>query len=317
MLLACSLPDSDASLPVDFEDLSALAEQLSRRRSRLLTTDEESPAARLGVAPKRLLVAIKAALILSHWTQTGDERLVAQQLCCYVSEVVRLRESAIRMLTVMKDLLRVMSADDPGYALHAEGLSAKVARVELMISGGVDEDAATLTLVPGIGKTWARRLVGANLRHIEDLAQAEVSDIVALGGVSTARATAWIEAASRLLDSDEVWAPADSADLVTVAHAVEPIGFDVYRLRRSWSLQVTPMAEQDTFAINGGTEPHVVRMMSAKWACDCADHAKGHTCKHVFAVRRHHRDDDVLHADAVLGIGTRPSQVDLRNWWAQ
>jgi helicase len=316
MLLACCLPDSDASLSVDFEELPTLTEQLSQRRSRLLTGDDP-PAARLGVAPKRLLVAVKAAMILTVWTATSDEQLVAQRLCCYASEVGRLRESAARMLTVMQDVLRVMCSEDPTIALHGKGLAAKAARVQLMIAAGVDEDAATLTLVPGIGKTWARRLVEANHQHIEDLAQADAADIVALGGVSPSRATAWIEAASRLLDSDEVWAPADIADYVDVAPTVEPLGFDIYRLRRSWSLQVAPLPEGTAFAITGGTEPHVVRLLSDRWACDCADHAKGHTCKHVIAVRRHRRDDDVLLADVILGSGAKTSLVDLRSWWAQ
>lgn len=316
MLVACCLPDSDASIPVDFEELSTLTEHLSQRRSQLLNGDAP-PIAKLDVAPKRLLAAVKSALILSRWTQTGDERTTAQQLSCYVSEVSRLRESATRLLTVMQEVLKVACENDPSNALHAKSAAAKAARVQLMIAAGVDEDAATLTLVPGIGKTWARRLVGAGLPHIEDLAQADVSDIVTLGGVSESRAQTWIEAASRLLDSDDIWTPADIAGQVNATHVVEPLGFDVYRLRRSWSLQVAPLHGDGTFAITGGTEPHVVQSASTGWSCDCADHAKGQTCKHVIAVRRHQGDDDVLHADALLGIGTPSSVIDLRKWWAQ
>jgi helicase len=317
MLLACSLPDSDASVPVDFEELSTLTEHLAQQRSHLLASGDVCPTARLGVDRKRLLVAAKAALILSAWTETGDEQLVAQRLGCYVSEVVRLRESAVRLLTVMQDVLRFMCVDDPDCALQAKILAAKVARVQLMVTAGVDQDAATLMLVPGIGKTWARRLVAANLRHIEDLAQADAEDVVALGGVSRLRAAAWIDAASKLLDSDAISAPADTADHISVAHGVEPIGFDIYRLRRSWSLQITPMPDDAAFAITGGTEPHVVRRLSAGWACDCADHGNGHICKHVIAVRRYCRDEEVLRADALLGVESQSSQVDLRTWWAR
>lgn len=316
MLIACCLPDSDASVQVDYEELSTLTQHLSQRRSQLLT-GEHPPAARLDVAPKRLLAAVKSALILSLWSKTGDERLVAQQLSCYASEVSRLRESAIRLLTVMQDVLRVPCENDPSHALHAKGAAAKAARVQLMIAAGVDEDAATLTLVPGVGKTWARRLAEAGLPHIEDLAQADTTDIVKIGGVSASRAQDWIDAASKLLDSDDIWSPADVAGQVNATEIVEPLGFDVYRLRRSWSLSVSPLASDSAFAITGGTEPHVVRRLNAGWSCDCADHAKGQTCKHLIAVRRHHRDDEVLRADSLLGIESRSSVVDLRKWWAQ
>ncbi len=316
MLIACCLPDSDASIPVDFEELSTLTQQLSQRRSQLLTADE-SPTARLDVAPKRLLAAIKSALILSLWTQTGDEQLVAQQLSCYTSEVGRLRESAIRLLTVMQDVLRVPCENDPSQALHAKGAAAKAARVQLMIAAGVDEDAVTLTLVPGIGKTWARRLAEAGIHHIEDLAQADMADIVKTGGVSASRAQEWIAAASNLLDSDDIWSPSDVAGHVIATHVVEPLGFDVYRLRRSWSLQVSPLPRDSAFAITGGTEPHVVRLLGAGWSCDCADQAKGQTCKHEIAVRRHQGDADVRRADSLLGIESQSSGVDLRKWWAQ
>jgi helicase len=314
--VACCLPDSDASIPVDFEELSVLSEHLSLRRSQLLT-GEQSLAVRLDVAPKRLLAAVKSALILSLWTQTGDEQIVARQLSCYVSEVNRLRDSAIRLLTVMQDVLKVPCDNDLAQAMHAKGAAAKAARVQLMIAGGVDEDAATLTLVPGIGKAWARRLVEAGLAHIEDLAQAHETDIVALGGVSATRAQSWIESASQLLGSDEIWSPADIADHVKATQVVEPLGLDVYRLRRSWSLRVSQLPQGDEFAITGGTEPHVVHVLSAGSTCDCRDHAKGNACKHLLAVRRHCGDANVLRADRLLGLGSQSSVVDLRKWWAQ
>jgi helicase len=251
------------------------------------------------------------------WTQTGDEHEVARQLSCYVSEVSRLRDSSIRLLTVIQDLLKVPCDNDPSQAIHAKAAAAKAARVQLMIAGGVDQDAATLTLVPGIGKTWARRLVEAGLAHIEDLAQADEADIVALGGVSAKRAQSWIESASQLLGSDQIWSPVDIAEHVKATQVVEPLGFDVYRLRRSWSLHVSQLPQGDAFAITGGTEPHVVRVLSAGSCCDCADHAKGHTCKHLLAVRRHRGDADVLRVDRLLGLGSQSPGVDLRQWWAQ
>jgi len=93
------------------------------------------------------------------------------------------------------------------------------------------------------------------------------------------------------------------------------VGFDLYRLRRSWSLQVSRLPEGDAYAINGGTEPHLVRFLDARWSCDCADHAKGRTCKHLIRRSRHQGDDEVLRADADLSLRPQTSPIDLRTWW--
>ena len=52
--------------------------------------------------------------------------------------------------------------------------------------------------------------------------------------------------------------------------------------------------------------------------CECEDfQLRQQACKHVIAVRRHCRDDEVLRADALLGNRAKSSLIDLRNWWVQ
>lgn len=317
LLLCCCLPDSDQVLTVDFEELESLGEQLARRRSHLLSGDIRAMLGPLQLAPKRMLAGVKGSLVLLAWTDSGDAQHVAQALCCYPSEVMRLKDMTLRLLSALRAILKLPQDDGGLTAIRAQGLDQKVARLELMVAAGLDEEAATLTLVSGIGKKWARRLKEAGVGDIEALAQADVSTLLGLGSLSPRRAVQWIEVATTLLSSDALWAPLDVASRVGVQHTPIPLGIDVYRLKRSWQLEAFAMSQPDTFAVRGGADPHRVQRTAAAWCCDCLDYGKGHECKHILATKRLLRDPVVLQADQALQAQPKDERIDLQAWWAK
>jgi helicase len=317
LLVCCAMPDCDPVVTVDFEDLSDLGDRLSRRRSHLLCIDNEGVAQQLEVSPKRLLSSVKGALIMLAWAEAGDAEVVADQLSCYPNEVTRLRESTLRLLSGLRGLLKETRSDDSHSGRDSSYLDKKIARLELMIVAGLDEDAATLTLVPGIGKTWARRLVQNDILDIEMLAQAEVDQLLSMGSLSARRAEVWIAKASELLSSDDLLDATDSGATVRVQATQIELPVDVYRLKRSWQLRVDAAEEPETFRVTGGSDPHVVRGMSGAWTCDCADRAKGHECKHLIAVRRWKGDAVIQSVDNALLHVAPGTEINLQSWWSR
>ena len=67
--------------------------------------------------------------------------------------------------------------------------------------------------------------------------------------------------------------------------------------------------------MTGGLEPHRVTRHNEGLKCDCADFAKGHTCKHILAVRLHCKDADL--AQLIERVSTQRStgQIDLLQLW--
>src|SRR5262249_49673066 len=101
LLVAASSDDCEPVLTVDFEELDDLASQLARERSFLLRRPQSEIVKLLGVDGKRLLVALKMALVARAWTRLGDLHVVTERHDCYVFEVERLRQSLERLLSIM------------------------------------------------------------------------------------------------------------------------------------------------------------------------------------------------------------------------
>ena len=317
LVACCSLPDCDPVVTVDFEDLDDIGTRLASRRSHLLSSETDDAADVLEISSKRLLSSVKGALILLTWTELGDAQLVAEQLTCYTSEVTRLRDSVLRLLSGLRAVHKDTAADPSSAGFDLSNLDKKLARLELMLAAGLDEDAATLTLVPGIGKVWARRLVEHGIHDIEMLAQATETQLTEIGQLSLRRATEWIAEASQRLSSDDMWITTDIGAQVKVLTEQVELTVDVYRLKRSWQLRVEQDPEPRTFRVTGGTDPHLVTGIPGTWSCDCVDRAKGHECKHLIAVRRWHGDPLIQSVDEALLQGSRGAEINLRAWWAR
>ena len=316
LLLCCSLPDCDPVVTVDFEELTALGEKLTLCRSHLLGNEAQDAAEGLEISPKRLLSAVKGALILLAWTESDDAERVADEMTCYENEVTRLRDSTLRLLSAMRVVLKEPLDDDSTIGPDRAYLDKKISRLELMVSAGLNEDAATLTLVPGIGKTWARRLVDNGIHDIEMLAQSSEDQLTDIGQLSENRASEWISKASQILSTDDMWLTTDVGANVRVGSSIVDLPVDVYRLKRSWQLRVEPSRDPEVFRVTGGSDPHLVKGLVGSWSCDCADRAKGHECKHLIAVRRWNGDPVIQDVDKVLLQNSNGSEINLHSWWA-
>ncbi|MEZ5325778.1 MAG: helicase-related protein [Verrucomicrobiales bacterium] len=294
VVLAATI-DCEPVLAVDFEELDTLAEELARQPSRLFENVSYALSV-LPVAGKRLLSAFKASIVLLRWIDLGDLDMVAEEDGCYPFEISRLIDSMDRLLIAGASIRRLMDqpiADDqsddsePGEPEPIEKSPALV-RIELlrqMLLTGLEQRSASLTLIGGIGTVWAKKLVEHGITDIERLAQCPLHQLSSISGLSEKRAESWItgaeEAATRM--PDEVRAPRVRTLPVDAGIAVDP-----YRFRRALELTVES-AGRNVWHVSGGLEPHIVsqtdQQSDQQLICNCADHAKGHTCKHILAVR--------------------------------
>lgn len=315
LLVAASCPDCEALLPVDYEELAALSEQLARERSHLLMGRRAALAATLGVGGKRLLSALKTSLAVREWTRTGDAERVAAALACYPFEVHRLVETMDRLLAGMLAVLeRQEEAERRPPGADEVTVRERLAALRQMVLAGLDEETVTLALVPGIGPKLARRLRSVGVEDIEALAQADVEDLGSVRGVSRARAARWIDAANRLLSRRSAYCYREEGPRAAVRHRGVPAALDPYRLRRALELKVTD-AEGGTFRVTGGLEPHLVQLCQGHCHCDCPDFEGGMVCKHILAVRLHSGDQALSRHARELQAGGEGQGLDLFDLW--
>lgn len=288
LLTASASDDAEPVLPADFEELDDLAGRVGQEPSALLGRTRGELAELLGIDGKRLLAAVKMAVVARAWTRSGDVEAVAGDHGCYPFEVERLCDCLARLLLAMGALA-------PGSEQAEVPLRERIVVLRQMVLQGLDEEAATLTLIEGIGGTMAARLKRAGIGDVEALAQAEVADLAGVPGLSAGRAAKWIDRATQVVRScsayryRELRGPARS----TSVPPGWPGEVDPYRLRRALDLRI---AGQDggTYRVVGGLEPHLVRTHAARLVCDCPDAGQGHLCKHVLAVRLHRQDRELL-----------------------
>jgi len=325
LVIACGGPDVEPLPTVDFDELADLAARARQEPSRLLAT----PWARLrqlgGLDARRLPAALKAALALRGLTRGLGPAAAAAELNLYDSELERLREEACRRLAAIVDLLGAGVEAQAEPSVRDPEMIDPLRRAEAvlhMVAAGLDEQAATLTLVSGIGPAWARRLLSAGLRDIEDLAAADPAALAELPGLSPRRAGEWVEAAARLLPEASAYYFRDEAPAAVVTAQAWPEGIDPYRLGRALELVVEPAAWG--YMVSGGSEPHRVLRVPAGFRCDCPDTAA--ICKHVLAIRLAEGDVAALTAARrltpeqgggldlfALWLGARQARADARS----
>jgi len=321
LLLACaSAPDCEPVLPVDFEDLENLAEELARQTSRLLADSSHN---NLSIGGKRLLSALKTCIVLWRWTVLGDEEAVAEEDGIYPFEIYRLIETMDRLLlasaSIQKLIDQPIAPENPNEVSGEKVTitkSAALLRIELLrqkVLNGIEGPAASLTLVDGIGSTWARKLSSSSISDLTALAQASVDQLTALSGLSAKRAARWISdaTAANLLVPPPVDAPR-----VPTFPPDHDMPVDPYRLRRALDLKVNGDGK-NRWSVSGGSEPRLVTLDNEKFSCSCPDHAKGRECKHRIAVRLHRKDPTICKLAVLHRFGTNPSSpyLDLFQLW--
>lgn len=310
MLLAATSEDCEPSLTVDFEELENLADALSRRRSSICAPNVYAP---LGIDGRPLLSALKTAAVIMDWTSRGDADAVAVDWNCYPFEIMRLCESLDRLLMAVASVQRLL---DPDPEEGEEKIkSPTLLRAELlrqMVINGLEPEAASLTLIEGIGAKWARKLLETGIRSLDDLASARTSRLVDLGKITAKRAEKWIRAA-RIADK-AVGGDSYTGKPIPIYPSCEDLGVDPYRLRRAMELTVRQLAPTE-WQVTGGLEPHRVHESPQGLACDCPDCAKGNTCKHILAIRRNLNDEQVCRAmERIENVGDH-DVLDLTKLW--
>jgi helicase len=319
LLLACaSAPDCEPVLPVDFEDLEDLAEDLARQSSHLLVDPGHTD---LSVGGKRLLSALKTCIVLWRWTVLGDEEMVAEEDGIYPFEILRLIESMDRLLlattSIQKLIDHPVAPETEEYGEKEKPVkSAALLRIELLrqkILNGIEGPAASLTLVDGIGSSWARKLSTNGIPDLATLAQSTPEKLTALSGLSAKRAVKWItDAAAAGLQVP----PLVNAPRIPTIPPDSDMPVDPYRLRRALDLQVKGDGK-NRWSVTGGSEPRLVQLESESFTCSCPDHAKGRECKHRIAVRLHRKDPEICRLVALSKLGAKPSApyLDLFQLW--
>jgi helicase len=311
LLVAASSDDCEPVLPVDFEELDQLADRLAHEVSFVLSLPRRDVVGLLEVGGRRLLAAIKTALVARDWTRSGDARQVADRHGCYPFEVLRLRECLLRLLLAFAAVADAEeTALDPSDVPVRERLEA----LRRMIAGGLDEEAASLTVVPGVGATTAARLREAGIPDVEALAQADPGDLSGVRGVSAARAARWVAAAEHLVQTRSAFRYRETGPRACPRPPGWPADVDPYRLRRSLELVVRG-AGGGVFLVTGGLEPHRVCLRAGRLLCDCRDAAAGQVCKHALAVRLHCGDRTLREVAGRLGRADEDPRLDLFGLW--
>jgi helicase len=314
LIIAASSEDCEPVMPVDFEELDALADALSKESTRLLARTRQALVSLLGIDRRRLLSALKTAWLMRTWTRSGDADQVAAQCDCYAFEVLRLRESLERLLLAMAQVVApdqdAPTTPDPG---DEPDLRERVQALQQMVSAGLDEFAITLTCVPGVGPTMARRLVHAGISDIEALALAMPEDLLDVPGLSAARAAQWIAQVADEVHTRSAWRYRETGGRAVVSASGWPAGIDPYRLRRALDLTVVGHGG-NRYRVTGGLEPHLVGPTADGLVCDCVDAGRGHLCKHILSVRLH-RGDPALQALAGVLPDATSAQLNVFDLW--
>ena len=185
-----------------------------------------------------------------------------------------------------------------------------------MVDGGLDEYAATLTMIKGVGPKLANRLKDAGINDLLELSKTDAKLITDIPGIKCKRLKLWIVEAKKLARTRS------AAELFEIApHTIHSpknllIGIDPYRLRRAMELKVKG-AEGGSHLVTGGTEPHIIQTVGGKLICDCIDfqHRNDSVCKHIFAVRLYRGDSQLQQAVKKLNEVSNKKPIDIFELW--
>lgn len=310
-------PDCETVLSVDYEELEKISDEISHQSS-FLFQNPSRVSQILKVDGKRLLSALKGALVLWRWTLLGDKDLVAEEDGCYPFEIQRLLESSDRLLlasgSIQKMLDEKNQVPEPNHSPHENSPSwVKIELIRQMLLNGIEQEAAGLTLIEGLGPVMVRRLLKEEIQCIEDLADADIRQLSSIKGLSEKRARKWIEEAKKSKDK----VPAEWKNCLIQSFAAEmELSVDPYRLRRALYLEVN-LEQERLWNVRGGSEPRLVSAYDQHYKCNCPDYAKGNHCKHIMAVQLDQKDPELTQTLEVIMASKHHSQLELYGLWYQ
>jgi hypothetical protein len=159
-----------------------------------------------------------------------------------------------------------------------------------------------------------RKLVNAGMTSLSALATSTLRRLQELGGLSEKRAQTRLNSAREILKVDSRKDAHQPAAFVRTKPANLHINVDPYRLRRALELKVLPDGA-GFWTVTGGLEPHRVLDEYADLSCNCHDHAKGHVCKHMLAVRLYCGDPELRSSAEFLEKVSDDDHLDLFALW--
>ncbi|MCP4542407.1 MAG: DEAD/DEAH box helicase [Chloroflexi bacterium] len=318
IIVACS-DDCQPVLPVDFEELDAIACNLAGESSFLLQHPRVEIVEAVNVDGKRLLAAVKMALVTRAWTRCSDANEVAERHDCYPFEVARLSEAMDRLLLAMAAIPEKPEEEEgkeEPKMVDDEDMPVRerIRALQRMVCTGLDEFAATLTLVDGIGPKMAKRLLETGIEDIEDLALAESAELAEMRGLSKERAERWIAKAEEVVETRSAYRYRETGPYLNITPPGWPSELDPYRLRRALDLTVVGV-DGGAHLVTGGLEPHIVRFVDGELTCDCVDASRGNLCKHRLAVRMQRGDRQLYKLARQIGRAPASGKIDLFDLW--
>jgi helicase len=317
LIAVCLCPEVTPKLGFNFEEVDGLSDTILTVESLLLDRQpEQVRQIGTGITERSLLSALKCATLLHR--HAGLEALedLAAQFDCYPADLATLKGNAIwvletaqRVFGVLLDANHKEQANEAPLAANAgvqrerNLIEHRCEQLRLMLEHGIPEEALELVAIPRIGSRRARHLCEHGIHTAGEVATMLPRDLNEIFACGERIAYQIIEAAKVVAGNSEscytTTPPTTFAR--TSAHPAKasidwPAGIDPYRLRRALELRVTH-ASPVAVHVQGGTEPHVVRIeeiagRERSYQCDCLDFAKGTpNCKHVLRARLANHDD--------------------------
>ncbi|WP_020602258.1 DEAD/DEAH box helicase [Spirosoma spitsbergense] len=310
-LLGCAY-DQEVSIHVDYEELDLLSTELLLIPSTLLRNSPQQSVSIAGCEGKRLLSGLKMALVANAWTSGLELEEIAKKFSCYPFEVIKLVTSLQRLLQALHSFIE--SKDDVNNALiRLIPLKEKVYVILKMLEAGLSEEQVSLTFIKGVGAKNAKKLIKHGISNIEDLALAELSDLVGIHKVSSKQALRWIDEAHLLVKQKSTNRFVGEPTENLIVSESFSINIDSYRLQRALSLKIVRMGANQ-YEISGGSEPHLLDRKGNEWVCDCIDFSKGNICKHLFALRLYHKDPLLLKKAGQQRLNTK-NMWSIQSLW--
>lgn len=289
-------PDCEPIIPVDYEELAILSEQLSGHRSFAIKMIQENREFLKDPSGKRILSALKTAAVLLDRIEYDDDETLSDEYSIYPFELRRLQETFERLLLAAVAISKHVLSVNHEEQIDGDDKPEATKRLELlrnMIFCNLPAETASLTFIKGVGAKWAKKLCDNGFHSISSLFSANPKHLAKIPGLSITRAMDWQSMAKELasfeIPSTENKAPLIECDLPNFRNEK----YDPYRMRRALELTVKYLDVEGEYMVSGGLEPHRVSLIKNDWYCDCADFAKGNLCKHILAVR--HQQNILAH----------------------
>jgi helicase len=148
-----------------------------------------------------VIAGMAAASVMREWSRQSDAAKAGGAMGLSAGEVDDIRKEVLRTLVALKD---VAAAAGPRRTKRTKGLSEepklgeKLRAVIAMTTCGLNARQATLSLVDGVGPSFARKLVDHGIGDITQLSQCQPHTLMEVHGVAEKRALSWIEKAQSL-----------------------------------------------------------------------------------------------------------------------